>query len=70
MWACCTVPVNDAFVDRSEELVELRAPHCLAPRREHVVGQMKMIVLPLVVWPKEIFNRTPHRFHRVCMIPG
>jgi hypothetical protein len=53
-----------------KELLELKHPHGLAPRREHVMGQMILVILRAVVWPYKLLNRTPHGLDCVCMIPG
>jgi hypothetical protein len=43
-----------------KKLVKLRHSQCLAPRREHVVGQMILVVLRPVVGSHELLNGTPH----------
>jgi hypothetical protein len=53
-----------------KKLGKLRHSHCLAPRREHVVGQMVLVVLRPVVGSHELLNGTPLGLDIVYMIPG
>jgi hypothetical protein len=56
--------------DDSKGLSELKHSLCLAPRREHVVGEMKFVVFPPVVWSKKRLNMTPRTLDGVSTISG
>ena len=49
--------------------VNWRHPLRLAPRREHVMGEVKFVVLPTVVWSKKCLNVTPRTVDGVSIIP-
>jgi hypothetical protein len=56
--------------DKMQELYERWDTPRLAPRRGHVVRDMKFIIIPTVVLPKENLHSTPRALDSVCVCAG
>jgi len=56
--------------DEMQELYERWHALHLAPRHEHVVGEMKFIIIPAVVLPKENLDLMPRALDSVGVCAG
>ena len=56
--------------DEMQELYERWHTPRLAPRREHVMREMKFVIIPAVALPKENLDSTPRALDSVGMCAG
>jgi hypothetical protein len=56
--------------DDGKELSELMHPLCLAPRREHVMGEVECLVFTPVKKKKKNLRVTPRTIDGVSMVSG